>query len=211
MTVLGLLDRVIVPALVLFLLFGSVASTLLGLALVFRSEKAIAFMRSMNRWVSTRRVLRPAELPRAVTVESRRGRVMLALFLLVGGLFALYVLLLRIEIPRVAVIAGVNLKRWFVTGLALQTMKWFLALGSALAVLVAVLILFFPARLAALEARLNRWYSTRNILPPAGESMRYPLDMMVEGAPRASGWIIAVASLAVATSMTVLLAARFAG
>jgi hypothetical protein len=84
-------------------------------------------------------------------------------------------------------------------------------LGSALALVVAVLILFFPGRLAALEARLNRWYSTRNILPPAGESMRYPLDMMVEGAPRAAGCVIAAASLAVAASMTVLLVARLAG
>ena len=56
--VLGLLERVIVPALVIFLLVGSVASALFGLALVFRTEKALAFMRSMNRWVSTRRALR---------------------------------------------------------------------------------------------------------------------------------------------------------
>jgi len=136
--------------------------------------------------------------------------VLLALFLLFGGVFALYVLLFRIEIPRIAMVYGVNLRRWFVTGIALQTMKWFLILGSALAVAVAVLILFFPGRLAALEARLNRWYSTRNILPPAGESMRYPLDMVVEGSPHASGWVIAIASLAVAASMVVLLAARFA-
>ena len=211
MTMLSLLDRIVVPTLVIFLLVASTASTLLGLALLLRSEKAIAFMRSMNRWVSTRRALRPAELPRSFVVKSRGGKVMLALFLLFGGLFALYVLLVRIEIPRVAVVLGVDLRRWFLTGIALQTMKWFLVLGSAFAVVVAVLILFFPGRLAALEAHLNKWYSTRHILPPTGESMRYPLDMLVEGAPRVSGCVIAVASLAVAASMTVLLAARFAG
>jgi hypothetical protein len=211
MTMLSLLDRVVVPTLVIFLLLASTASTLLGLALMFRGAKAIAFMRSMNRWVSTRRALRPAELPRRFAVESRRGKVLLALFLLFGGLFALYMLLVRIEIPRVAVVLGVNLRRWFLAGVALQTMKWFLVLGCALAVVISVLIVFFPSRLAALEARLNRWYSTRNILPPAGESMRYPLDMMVEAAPRSSGCVIAVASLAVAASMTVLLAARVMG
>jgi hypothetical protein len=209
MTLLSLLEKIVVPTLVIFLLLASTASTLLGLALVFRTEKALAFMRSMNRWVSTRRALRQAELPRAVTVESRRGRILLALFLLFGGGFALYVLLFRIEIPRAAVVLGVNLRRWFVTGIALQTMKWFLVLGSALALAVAVLILFFPGRLTALEARLNRWYSTRHILPPAGESMRYPLDMVVEGSPRAAGWVITAASLLVAAAMAVLLAARF--
>ena len=207
---LALIERVIIPALVIFLLIGGVASALFGLALVFRTEKTLAFMRSMNRWVSTRRGLRVAEMPRAVEVKSRRGRIVLALFLLFGGVFALYVLVLRLEIPRVATVLDVNLQKWFVLGVVLQTMKWFLAAGSALAVLVAVLILFFPGRLAALEERLNRWYSTRHILPSAGEAMRYPLDMIVEGAPRAAGWIIAVASLVVAAAMALLIAARYA-
>ena len=208
---LALIERVIIPALVIFLLIGSIASILFGLGLVFRPEKTLAFMRSMNRWVSTRRGLREAEMPRTVEVKSRRGRILLALFLFFGGAFALYVLVLRLEIPRVAVVIGVNLQKWFVLGVVLQTLKWFLVIGSALAVLVGVLILFFPSRLAALEQRLNKWYSTRHILPSTGEAMRYPLDMLVEGAPRASGWIIAVASLVVAAAMAMLIAARLAG
>ena len=209
MTVLNLLDRVVVPTLLIFLFVAGTASTLLGLALVFRTGKALAFMRAMNRWVSTRRALRQAELPRAVQVESRRGKVLLALFLLGGGLFAFYVLVFRIEIPRAMVVLGVNLRRWVITGLALQTVKWFLVVGSVLAVVVAVLILFFPGRMTALEARLNRWYSTRHILPPAGESMRFPLDALVEGSPRAAGWLIAAASLLVAAAMALLIAARW--
>lgn len=207
----GLIERVVVPSLLIFVLLGGAASVVLGLALAFRPEKALAFVRSMNRWVSTRRALKQAELPRTTGVESRRGKVALALFLLFGGLFALYGLLLRIEIPRVAVVLGVNLRRWFITSVALQTMRWFLIVGSALAIAVAVLMLFFPGRLAALEATLNKWYSTRNLLPPTGESMRFPLDTMVESSPRAAGWIIAAASLPVAAAMAVLLAARIAG
>ena len=144
-------------------------------------------------------------------MASRKGRVLLALFLFFGGLFAIYFLLLRVEIPRAAAILGVNLQRWFITGVALQTMRWFLIAGSLLAVAVAVLILFFPQRLVALEARLNQWYSTRNVLPPAGESMRFPLEMMVEASPRAAGWSITAASFLVAAAMAVLLAARLAG
>lgn len=208
MNMLGLLEKVIVPALVIFLLIGGIASTLLGLALVFRTEKALAFMRLMNRWVSTRRGLRQAEMPRTLEVKSRRGRILLALFLLFGGVFALYVLVLRLEIPRVAVVLGVNLQKWFLLGVLLQTMQWFLVAGSALAVLVAVMILFFPAHLAALEEHLNKWYSTRVVLPATGESMRFPLDMIVEASPRAAGWAIALSSLLVAAAMAILLAAR---
>ena len=207
----GLIERVVVPSLLIFVLLGGAASVVLGLALAFRPQKALAFVRSMNRWVSTRRALKQAELPRTTGVESRRGKVALALFLLFGGLFALYALLLRIEIPRVAVVLGVNLRRWFITGVALQTMRWFLIVGSALAIAVAVLMLFFPGRLVAVEATLNKWYSTRNLLPPTGEAMRLPLDAMVESSPRAAGWIIAAASLPVAAAMAVLLAARIAG
>jgi hypothetical protein len=210
MNMLTLLERVIVPTLMICLLTGSSASALLGLALVFRTTKTIAFMRSMNRWVSTRRALRQAELPRTVTVNSRRGKMLLALFLLLGGLFALYVFVLRLEIPRVAMVLGVNLQKWFLIGVVLQTMRWFLVAGSVLAVAVAVLMLFLPSRLAAMETSLNKWYSTRNMLPPTGESMRYPLDMVVEASPRASGWIIVVSSLIVAAAMAILLAARFA-
>ena len=211
MSLLTLLERVIVPALVIFLLLGSLASTLLGLALVFRTTQALAFMRSMNRWVSTRRALKQAELPRTVSVPSRRGRIALALFLLGGGVFALWFLLLRLEIPRAALVLGVNLKRWFITGVALQAMKWFLVAGSVLALVVGVLILFFPGHLAALEARMNRWYSTRNILPPTGETMRFPLDRLVEASPRPAGWAIAAASALVAVAMAILVAARLAG
>lgn len=207
----GLIERVVVPSLLIFVLLGGAASVVLGLALAFRPQKALAFVRSMNRWVSTRRALKQAELPRTAGVESRRGKVALALFLLLGGLFAFYALLLRIEIPRVAIVLGVNLRRWFITGVALQTMRWFLIVGSAFAIAVAVLMLFFPGRLAAMEATLNKWYSTRNLLPPTGETMRFPLDTMVESSPRAAGWIIAAASLPVATAMAVLLAARIAG
>ena len=207
---MGLIERVIVPALVIFLFLGGSASTLLGLALVFRPEKTLAFMRSMNRWVSTRRALKQAEIPRSVDVSSRKGRVWLALFLLLGGLFALYFLLLRVELPSAALVLGVDLKRWLVVGIALQTMRWFLIVGSVLAVAISALILFFPQGLAALEARMNKWYSTRHVLPAAGETMRYPLEMIVEASPRGAGWTIAAASLMVAAAMAVLLAARIA-
>jgi hypothetical protein len=124
--------------------------------------------------------------------------------------FAIYFLLLRMEIPRAAMVLGVDLQRWFIIGIALQTMRWFLIVGSVLAVAIAALILFFPQRLAALEARMNKWYSTRHVLSPAGEAMRFPLEILVEASPRAAGWTIAAASLVVAAAMAVLLAARIA-
>src|SRR6266581_518663 len=211
MSVLTLLERVLVPSLILFLLIGSLASVVLGWALVFRSARALSFMRSMNRWVSTRRALKALEVPRHVEEPRKAGKLWFALFLVAGGGFALYFLLARLEIPHTAMVLGVDLKRWFLAGVALQTMKWFLVVGSVLAVEVGILMLFFPRGLAAFEARMNRWYSTRQLLPPGGESMKFPLELLVEAYPGAAGWIIAAASLLVAVAMGILLAARLAG
>jgi hypothetical protein len=211
MTVLTLLERVLVPSLVLILLIGSVASITFGFALVFRTAQALSFMRGMNRWVSTRRALKELEVPRHVEEPRKAGKHLLALFLVAGGGFALYFLLARVEIPHTAMVLGVDLKRWFLVGLALQTMKWFLVAGSVLAVAVGILMLFFPRALAAFEAGMNRWYSTRKLVPTGSESMKFPLELLVEASPRASGWIIAAASLVVAVAMGILVVARLAG
>jgi hypothetical protein len=211
MTVLALLERVLVPTLEICLLVGSLSSTLLGCALVFRTARAIDFTHRMNRWVSTRRALKEAELPRHGGTPGASRKPWFGLFLLVGGAFVLYFLAFRTEIPHAAAVLGVDLKRWFLAGIALQTARWFLVAGSLLAVCVGVLLLAFPKTLTAFEERMNRWYSTRRILPPEGESMRYPLDMLVEAYPHAAGWTIAAASLLVAAAMGLLLAARITG
>src|SRR5258706_892200 len=212
MAELMVLERVVVPPLVTFLLVASVATPALGWALVFRAPRALAIMRSLTRWVSTRRALRPIEIPRSVGGELTSGRrKLLAAFLLLGGLFALYMLVFRITIPRAALVLGVNVQRWFIIGVVLQTMKWFLIVGSLLAVFVGVLVLFFPTTLAAFEARMNRWYSTRHLLPREGENMKYPLDMLVEAYPNAAGWTIAAASALVAMMMAGLVFARLLG
>jgi len=208
MTVLALLERVLVPTLEIFLLVGSLASAALGCALVFRTARAIDFTHRMNRWVSTRRVLKEAELPRQAGMPGVARKPWFGLFLVLGGGFVLYFLVLRTEIPHAAAVLGIDLKRWFLAGVALQTVRWFLVAGAALAVAVGVLLLAFPKALAAFEERMNRWYSTRRILPPGGESMRYPLDMLVETYPHAAGWTIAAASLLVAAAMVLLLVAR---
>src|SRR5260370_19473696 len=190
MTVLALLERVLVPSLVLILLIGSLASITFGLALVFRTEQALSFMRGMNRWVSSRRALKELEVPRHVEEPRKAGKHLLALFLVGGGGYALYFLLARVEIPHTAVVLGVDLTRLFLAGLALPTLKWFLVAGSVLAVAVGILMLFFPRVLAAFEGGMNRWYSTRKLVPTSGESMKFPLERLVEASPPPSGWII---------------------
>jgi hypothetical protein len=200
MTVLQFVERVLLPAFILFMLVGSVGGALLGLGLALRSASALQFVARMNRWVSTRRALRSVEIPRGMNAATGR-KPGLGVFLLIGGALAFYLLLARLQLPASG---GTDLKRWLVTGLALQATKWFLVLGAALSLAVGTLLLFFPRAYVTFEAKMNSWYSTRKLLPDS-DTMRKPLDSMVEAYPRPAGWIIFAASVVVAVAMAALL------
>lgn len=209
----GLIERVVIPSLVLFVLLGGLAGVLLGAALVWRSAAALRFVAGMNRWVSSREALRALETPRSVAAPSPAMRRALGAFLLFGGAFAVAFLFARLGVlSRGSYVPGVDVERWLVSGVTLGTLKWALIAGSALAFAVGVLMLFFPARLAGLEARMDRWYCARQTA--RGEDttitprMFTPFEPRVEANPRAAGWIIAVASLLVAAAMLVLLFAK---
>lgn len=210
----GFIERVVIPSLVLFVLLGGLAGVLLGAALIWRSAAALRFVARMNRWVSSREALQALEAPRSIAAApSAAVRRVLGAFLLFGGAFAVAFLFARLgALSRGSYVPGVDLERWLVSGVTLATLKWVLIAGSAAAFAVGVLMLFFPARLAALEARMDHWYYAR--LPARGEDttitprMFTPLEPRVQANPRAAGWIIAVASLLVAAAMLVLLFAR---
>lgn len=208
MTFLWLMSNIVIPAVMLFVLIGSVCGLALGLALRFRTGPTLAWIGSMNRWVSTRRALRPLEIPRHLSVKGRAGKVALGVFLAGGGAFVLYVMLARMQLPQIASVAGVDVKRWFAAAVVLHTTKWFIVAGSAFAVAVGVLLLAFPAALERMEASLNRWYSTRHLIPPSADEMKLNLEHLVERHPRAAGWLIAASCLLVALAMAILFAAR---
>jgi hypothetical protein len=200
----GFIERIVIPTLVIFLLLGGIGSALFGAALVWRSAAALGFAERMNRWVSTRNALRALEAPRTLEPTSARFRRWLGAFLVFGGAFSVTFLLARVDLRRGGFVPGVDLERWFVSGVILETMKWVLVAGGAFAFAVGVLMLFFPLRLATFEQRMDRWYSSRRLLR-AEETMLTPLEPRVAANPRAAGAIIAVASLLVAAGMALLL------
>ena len=209
----GLIERVVIPSVVIFVLLGGLAGMLLGAALVWRSAAALRFVARMNRWVSGRQALRALETPHGVRGVPAGLRRWLGAFLILGGACSVAFLLARLgALSRGSYVPGVDLERWLVSGVMLQTMKWVLVAGSAFAFAVGVLMLFFPARLTAFEARMDHWYYSR--LSLGGEDttitprMITPLEPRVEANPRAAGWIIILASLLVAAAMLVLLLAK---
>jgi hypothetical protein len=209
MVFVSFIERVIIPAVMVILIIGGISGTLLGCALVFRSAATLRFMQRMNSWVSTRQALKPLEMPHSVEPPPGPGgrRPRLGVFLLVGGAIAVYFLIVRLDFARSPYVPGVDLVRWFLSGLALEATKWILVAGSAFAALIGLLMLVSPGRLAAFEARLNQWHSSRSLLI-ADEKMHLPLEPHVEAHPSAAGWTIAAASLLVTLAMAGLLIAR---
>lgn len=202
MNFLRLLDQLVVPFTLLFLFVGSLGGFALGCALLLRTAPALRFIHGMNRWVSTRRASRELEIPRASMLPSK----WLGLFLVAGAALTCYFLLVRLQVPRDALsIASPK----FAVALAVESVKWLLVAGSLLAVAVGILVLFFPQGLAALEAGMNRWVSTRAAMPAGGDRMRAPLDLVVEAYPRATGWVMALSSLLVAAAMGLMIAAHW--
>jgi hypothetical protein len=200
----GFIERVIIPTLVLFLLVGGLSGALLGAALMWRSDAALRFVSRMNRWVSTRDVLRPLEVPHMMSEPSPRLRRWLGVCLTLGGAFVVGAVLARMNVERGGYVPGVDLRRWLFSGVTLEWIKWFLVVGGAFSFVVGGMMLFMPERLAAFEALMNRWYSSPRLLA-AEETMHLPLEPRVEANPRLAGGIIAVASLLVAAAMLVLL------
>ena len=202
MSFLRVLDQLLVPFFLLFLLVGSLGGLVLGGGLLLRTAATLGFIQNMNRWVSTRRATRELELPRPSLLPSK----WLGLFLLVGGGIAGYLLFARVHVPRAALSLA---DPRFGTALAVESAKWLLLTGCAVSVVFGAMALFLPGALVKLQERMNRWVSTRTMVPADSERMRSPLDLLVETHPRAAGWIIALASLAVAVAMGLLIAGRW--
>ena len=202
MTFPRLLDQLIIPFLLIFLSIGSIGGFALGCALLLRTAATIHFIQSMNRWVSTRKATKGIEIQRRAFGRS----TLLGVFLVAGGALACYLLIFRLQIPRAAL--SLSDPR-FLKALAIDSSRWILVFGSLVSVAMGVLVLFLPRVLDGLEARVNRWVSTRNLLPAGGDDMKTPLDRLVEAYPRASGLIMAISSLVVAIAIGLLSAARW--
>jgi hypothetical protein len=189
-----LLSTIVVPALLTFLMVGGVAGVILGLGLCLRSDLVMRVGEKLNRWVSFRRVLKPAEIPRDSWAVVQRNRRVLAVLVVLGAAYTVYGLRL-IDVPasalRVADRLGISVNgaSWLV-----ESTIAFLIVGNAFAILVSALLGFAPDLLAKLDARSSRWISTRNAFRTASE-INCTFDHWVEHWPRATGITIALFSL----------------
>jgi hypothetical protein len=198
----SILTQLLVSTLVAFLFAGSLLGLALGIGLVLRAGVMLPFIHFMNHWVSARQVLAPLERPRQVTPLGSGGRWFGAVLIALGA-FAAAILLAKLDPGAVAGLFKVD-ARTSLVGILLDAIRWFLVVGSLAAVVIGIMLLCFPQAWRRVEARANRWYSTRE-LERAGDALRPSLDRLVEAFPRASGLVLLVLSVIAALSSGMLL------
>jgi hypothetical protein len=181
-----------------------VASFVLGCALILRQEATLRFMTRMNRWVSTRetfaRLDRRIDLDRGAVPGARRP--IFGTIFLVAGLAGIGLVLWRLQfLPYSMARRADAVSAWFFGTVAVDTLKWVLVVGFAFTAFVGFLMLVAPARLVELETRLNQWHSTEDSIAATSDKVHMPLEPLVSAYPRASGWIIAIASLLMVLGM----------
>jgi hypothetical protein len=186
-------SKVVLPSLALFGLAVSLLGIAVGLGLLFRTAATLRFFATMNRWVSTRRSLKPLEIPRSIGSPTARKPRWNGLVLVVAGAYV-SVVLWQLDGGKLASAVPHDARYTVISAIVFSTLRWFMVAGGLAVVAVGVMLLFFPGAYRAFEARANRWYSTRQALA-GGDRMHMTLDRWVERFPRAAGVLIACLSL----------------
>ena len=189
------LREVLVQSLLIVLLLGSFVGVATGVALVVQAQAALDFLRRMNRWVTNRidqkaREEHPVGATRALSAPQRR--VAGTAFTL-GGAYAAILLASAPKIPAATLLQARGVL-WAVYLFLADVLRWVLVVGCTAAVVIGVLLLFFPAAWTRIEARANGWYSTREVFARA-DVMHTPLDQWIERSPRLAGALVAALSL----------------
>jgi hypothetical protein len=188
---------------VLFLV-GGLMTLAVGVGLIVCSAGTLRFLVAMNRWVSTRRAFKPMEIPRDTSQSVQKHRRWLTVVLIAGAAFAIYGLTTGFDAGAISFVFGLGTRPSSVASWLIESVRWVLIVGNLTAVVIGIMLGFFPEALAVLEARGGRWYSDRRLVKGA-DVMNLSLDNWVAASPRVAGWIITVAGLVLVGDFGLLL------
>jgi hypothetical protein len=185
-----LFDQLLIPFVLWIFIVAAIVGVGLGVGLIINSARTLRFLGTMNRWVSLRNSLKPMEIPRDIgKAVYGHGRWFGGAFAL-GGAFAAFMLLARVEVAAIVPELGKSAPPVIVDWIV-ESLRWILVAGGALAVIIGVMLFFSPDAVRAVEARLNRWTSTRQ-MGKGVDTMHLTLDRWVGSFPRTAGWTLAL-------------------
>ena len=203
-----LFDQFLIPFFIRFFFLFSLIGLATGVGLIFFPERMHQVFELGNRWISVRRHMKWLEVPRDIDMAlyrfaRRMGGVLIALaaystFVLVtqvnaGGLMSAFGAEKAGDPALVLIVA--------------DAVRWFLVAGGVFGIGVIALVIFFPAVLSRMEARVDHWYSTRNWLRGL-DVMRMGVDAWVRGHPSTMGGLMVLGALVVNINFGIMWFAR---
>lgn len=197
-----LVAQLLIPAVVMFFLVWSLIGAAIGAGLIVCSAKVFRLFGMMNHYVSTRHGLKPLAMAHDIGQFVRKHRRLIGAFFVLGAAYCIYSLVAWFD--NSAIVSALHLRypRQFVAWI-LESARWSLIVFSVFAIVIGVMLGYFPEALGRLEAQANRWVSVRKLTYGA-DTMYLTLDKLVEAYPRSAGSIILVAALYVAANAAIL-------
>jgi hypothetical protein len=194
----------VIQALTVFFLVWGLVGIAVGVSLIVNSDRTLRLLGTLNRWVSMRSASRPLEIPRDTTQAVQRHRYWLGAVFIAGGAFATFILATKFDAKAATHMLNLTALRPVVALLIVDSARWILIAGNLVVVAAGILLAFFPAALAALEAGGSAWFSERRALRGA-DTPNLSLDNWVSAHPRGAGVIITVAALLMASNVGIML------
>lgn len=187
-----------------FFFVASIAVLCFGIALVWRSAIALRFMSWMSTWISTRKLMRPAEMPHFVEPTMMKRPVLLGVVAALIALASMLVLLgTEAEVIR-RLLFDVFPRR--LGGMLADVTRTLLLVANAFGIGMGLLLIFSPGIFSNVEAYSDRWFSLRKASYPL-EKMHVPLDGWVSANPTISGIVLIVVALSLGVAAYVEMAA----
>ena len=195
--------QLLVQFLIVLFLVVAVSGLAVGVGLIASSPKIVEYFHVLNRWVSTRHILKSVEMPRETDRLAHRYQRWVAGGFVLGGLIAIFGLVMGLDASAVS--RAFAEKRFApLVAMAMESAKWVLIAGSALGVVVGAMLLFYPNAESTLERFANQWMSPRRVTR-SWDDMHMTLDRLVETHPKPAGWIIACTSVAAVICAIIML------
>lgn len=172
-------DAVLVRSLLLFLLLGSVAGLLAGVALLLRPEWLQRLSKQGNRWVSTRQMGR--SMGEEIDVDHwfyRYGHLS-GFLLLAGAVYIIYKLTSQISRSDMLVsIAKLKVVPTVWVSPMLDALVLVFLAGAVVAAIISLFLILRPSMLRDMELGANQSVSMRQSLKPM-EVQRGNVDQLV--------------------------------
>lgn len=198
-------NQMLFHALLLFLLAGSFAGLLAGVALMMRPSWMLQASKHGNRWIATRQIDRMLEQAIKVDRWFYRHHHISGALLLAGAVFLIY--FFTVHFDRSDTLAGLSriflLAPGFVE-ILLDALVLSILLGAAFTSIISLFLLARPSMLRGFEQGANQWLSLRRAIKPL-EMNRPGMDNYVFRNVQLAGALLLLGSLYALTGLTVWL------